>query len=41
MTGKCYITVIIFAGINFGLALHSLYRKDFSPEVILLYITLS
>ena len=34
-----YITVIIFSGINFGIALHSLHRKYFSAEIILLYIT--
>ena len=30
-----------FLGVNFGIALHSLYRKYFSAEIILLYITLS
>ena len=44
-TGNLYITAIIFPGIsfgvNFGIALHSLYRKYFSAEIILLYITLS
>ena len=39
VTGNCYITVFIFPGINFGIALHSLYRKYFSAEIILLYIT--
>ena len=29
VTGKVYITVIIFPGINFGITLHSLYRKHF------------
>ena len=30
-----------FPGINFGIALHYLYRKYFSDEILLLYITLS
>ena len=30
-----------FPGISFGIALHSLYRKYFSAEIIWLYITLS
>ena len=30
-----------FPGINFDIALHSLYRNYFSPEIVLLYIALS
>ena len=42
VTGNVCITVIInFPGINFGITLHSLYRKLFSAEIILLYIPLS
>ena len=41
VTGNVYITVIIFPGINFGITLHSLYRKHFLPEIILLYIILT
>ena len=41
VTGNVYITVIIFLGINFGITLHSLYRKCFLAKIILLYITLS
>ena len=33
--------LIIASEINFGTALHSLYRKYFVAEIILLYITLS
>ena len=32
VTGNFYITVIIFRGVNFGIALHSLYRKYFPAE---------
>ena len=39
VTGNVYIVVFIFSGIN--LALRSLYRKYFSAEIILLYVTLS
>ena len=41
MTGNVYITVFIFPGINFGIALHSLYRKYLSAKIILLYIILT
>ena len=40
MTGNVYITIIMFPGIDFGIALHSLYRI-LSAEIILLYIILT
>ena len=39
VTGNLYITAIFFPRINFGVTLHFLYRKYFSAEVILLYMT--
>ena len=41
MTGEFTLQHLFFPGINFGITLHSLYRKYFSAEIILLYIKLS
>ena len=41
VTGNLDITVIILPRINFSIALHSLYNKYFSAEIISLYIALS
>ena len=41
VTGNSYVTVIFSWNFYFGITLHSLYRKYFLVEIILLYITLS
>ena len=41
LTRNGHITVISYPGIIFDITLHSLYRKYFPAEIILLYITLS
>ena len=38
---KFYITEIIISGINLGIEVHYLYRKNPSAEIVLLYIRLS
>ena len=41
MTRNLYSTVIIFPRLNFGITLHSLYRKNVSAEAIWFYIILT
>ena len=41
VTGNFTLQQLFIPGINFGITLHSLYRKNISAQVILLYITLS